>query len=479
MSTIRNTLLYLPAQIISPAVQFFSIIAWTHLLKPVDMGSVTLVVSSQEVCFAIFVSWWSRYILRFINDFRAEPERGGFLKTEAVAVGVAILVQTIVVMALFASFFPLAKANLILAAAFMITRSLNNYMSERARASHSIGLYSLMQIAGPVIGFGIGIPLLLHGGDGAGSVFIGFIVAQTLGFIVSFWMCDFGRVLGRPDPKILKVAIRFGGAVMAASMLAIVAINVPRFVVGQFLGVASVGIFAAGYGLGLRASSFAVTLVTAGSYPLVVRKMVDEGEAAAFAQLSTNMVLVALVVLPVAFGLLAVNRSVIDLLIAPVYRPATYAVLPLATIGGLFRYLRGHTTDQVFLIKLAPGISTWIAVADLIVAVISTVVGLKLWGLAGAALGPMASGFVTLALSFGLSRYMFGFKAPFVAFAQLTVAAGAMALAIAMLPPSHSPISLAAKIMFGAALYAAFLMAFMPRERRMMVGMVNRRLKRV
>lgn len=151
-------------------------------------------------------------------------------------------------------------------------------------------------------------------------------------------------------------------------MLAIVAMNAPRFVVLAMLGLSAAGMFAVGYSLGLRASSFAVTLVTAGAYPLVVRKLHEEGREAAFAQLSQNMMLVALVVAPVAFGLIAISRSVTEILVAPEFREVTYLVLPLATIGGLLRYLRAHTSDQVFLLNLKPQYGTIIAACDLVVA---------------------------------------------------------------------------------------------------------------
>jgi hypothetical protein len=45
---IRHTILYLPAQFFPPLVQFATMIAWTHLLRPAEFGIVAFVLAAQE-----------------------------------------------------------------------------------------------------------------------------------------------------------------------------------------------------------------------------------------------------------------------------------------------------------------------------------------------------------------------------------------------------------------------------------------------
>lgn len=477
---LRQTLLYLPAQILSPLVQFAAVLVWAKFLTPVDLGTVALTIAMQEMCFAGFFGWWSRYTLRFIGKFDKAGDRLAFVRTEAFGISCSTIVQALVVTTLFLFVLDtkLPLSTVLLANAFMVTRSLNNYQAERARADGNIALYSIIQICGPVIGFAVGFGLLLRFGSSPSAVFAGYIVAQVVGLAVGIARSDFGRSWGRPSRAILRQAVTFGGVVMTASMLAIFAINAPRFIVSQTMGIAALGMFAVGYGLGLRASSFAVTLVTAGAYPLVVRKMEREGKAAAFEQLAKNMTLVVATVVPVALGLLAVNRQLVDVLVDHEYQAATLAVLPLATLGGLFRYLRAHTSDQVFLVCLAPGFSTAIAVIDLVVAVASAYLGIRWLGLEGAALGPMVSGLATLTVSFVLSRTRFGFSAPLGSFARIVAAALGMYVAVRFVPVPPGAVGLALKIVVGGLVYPALLFAVMGDERRMLTTVLLRRLGR-
>ncbi len=237
----------------------------------------------------------------------------------------------------------------------------------------------------------------------------------------------------------------------------------PRFIVDHMLGIAATGIFAVSYGLGIRASSFAVMLVTAGAYPLAVRKMEKEGLEAAYKQLATNMTLVALAVAPVACGLIGINTSVIDSFLPEVMRETAYILLPLSTLCGLFRYLRSHTTDQVFLIRSKPRYVTMIAMVDLVLAVGLTILGLSQFGLWGAVLGPLVTAILTWGTSLLIAGLKFGFPFPAWTIFRIIGAAVLMMLAVLALPTTTSPFILAAQVAMGFAVYAFFLIAFFPK----------------
>ncbi len=477
---IRQTLLYLPAQLLSPLVQFASILVWAHLLRPADLGVVTLVIATQEVCFVVFFGWLQRYVLRFIHSFSGVDERRAYIRTETFGLIASTITQTIIVLPLILWQMErhVSPALLALIVAFMVTRSISNYVAERARADASIGLYSLIQICGPVLGFFLSLPFIMSGGSSPIPVFAAFLVAQLLGLLFALRMSDVFHAWGRPDRAILKAAAQFGGVSMIASMLATFAMNAPRFIVNHVGGLAAMGLFAVGYGLGMRASAFAVTLVTTGSYPLVVRRMEEEGIDAAFRQLSKNILLVTIVVAPVAFGLLGVNSAVVHLLVAEPFRATTLSVLPMATLGGLFRYLRQHTTDQVFLVTLRMDVATWISAIDLALGLALVFIAMYFYGLPGAAFGPMVSGLVMLFVSFILANRMFGFRAPVWAMARILLAALCMMAILLVIPHASTMIGLILEVGLGAAIYVILFLLLMPVERAMVRDIVRSRLAR-
>ena len=477
---IRQTLLYLPAQIVAPLVAFASVLIWAHLLTPADLGVVTLLVAIQEICYAAFFGWWGLYTLRFIAGFTTPDDRRTYLRTETVAMALSTVIEILAVIPIL--YFSL-KARMtpafgLLAVLFVLTRSFNLYCADRARAETRVLLYTLVQTVGPVFGFCVGLAGIWIFGPSPYPVVAGFLAAQGLGVALSIGMSDFCRGLGRPSLSMVKQAIAFGGTQTTSQLLAILAMNAPRFIVSHVLGLAALGRFSVGYSLGIRASSFAVSLVTAGSYPLVVRKMQTEGQEAAFKQLSQNMAMVALVVAPVAFGLLGVSRSIVDLLVAPQYREVTYLVLPLATLGGLFRYLRAHTSDQVFLLSLRPGFGTIVAACDIVIAVASAYIGVRLMGASGGAFGPMVSGLATFTVSFLLSRFVFGYRAPLWIFARILVAAAMMGGVIYVLPEARNIPVLVAYVALGGLLYSAAVFFAMPTQARALRQTLASRFKR-
>ncbi len=44
---IRQTLLYLPAQLLAPLIQFATILTWAHILTPEAVGITTLMIAAS------------------------------------------------------------------------------------------------------------------------------------------------------------------------------------------------------------------------------------------------------------------------------------------------------------------------------------------------------------------------------------------------------------------------------------------------
>ena len=59
---IHHTVLYIPAQLIPPLVQFATLIAWTHLLDPTGFGIATFVIAAQEFTSLVGITWWSLFL---------------------------------------------------------------------------------------------------------------------------------------------------------------------------------------------------------------------------------------------------------------------------------------------------------------------------------------------------------------------------------------------------------------------------------
>lgn len=456
---LRQTRLYLPAQIGAPLVQLASVLIWAHLLPGAELGKLMLVVALQDILFAFCFVWWSHFVLRFLPRFLG-AERERFRSTETAVLTLSSILQIVIVSGFCRLWFPDEAGFFSMAAAAFITaRALATYGSERARAEGRIFRYTMLQAALPAAGLLLSILAITKFGARADVALLGAALPLTAAF--PFVPCPRTGF----DRDILKRALSFGLPAMAAALLATLALNLPRFVVDLLLGHAAAGVFAVIYGLGLRASTFAVMLVTAGAYPLAVRRMEEEGEGAGFGQVSANTVLVYLVTVPMALGLAATAGTVSALVLPADMHATAVTLLPVVALVGLFRYLRAHTTDQVFLLLEKPNIIAVFAAAELALTAILTVAATLHYGLTGAVLGPLCAAAAIAALSAARASHS-GFRLPLSTLGRIVLAAVLMACCVFLTGDTTSLSGLALHIAAGGLIYSLLLAAFFPYEAR-------------
>ncbi len=100
---LKQTLQYLPAQVLGPSAQFAAILIWTHVASPATIGAVTLIVIAQELLNGVLLGWWTQYCMRFYGHFFSVKRIDDF---EAAAFWVLVGISALLV--------PLAIGNALL-----------------------------------------------------------------------------------------------------------------------------------------------------------------------------------------------------------------------------------------------------------------------------------------------------------------------------------------------------------------------------
>src|SRR3569623_3559628 len=99
---LKNTLLYLPAQVIGPFSQLIAMIVWTHLVDEPTLGVITLVTATHELLQIVFLAWWSQFALRLLGRYHDTNDVARFYRTEnTVLLGSCLLQSMIVLIVLF------------------------------------------------------------------------------------------------------------------------------------------------------------------------------------------------------------------------------------------------------------------------------------------------------------------------------------------------------------------------------------------
>src|SRR5256886_685102 len=451
---LRHTLLYLPAQFVGPLFQLVAMIVWTHLVDERTLGVLTLVTATHELLQIGFLAWWSQYALRFFGRYQ-DGDAQRFYRTENTVLLLSVTLQSIAVIGiLLLVIAPGAKTGILLASVgYVITRSLNLYIGERARVRHQIGVYSIQQIVGPSVGFIAGLILIKLFDQSAEWPLAGYAIAQLLAALIVLPKIGHGRSFWPIDREIVGHALRYGIPLIVGGGLGWVGLNASRFIVNEMAGVAAAGLFAVGYGLGQRAAAVAAMLVTAAAFPLAVKSMEQEGSQAAMRQLAANSALLVAILAPSLAGIFMLRTEIVHLLIAAPFQEVTLAILPLSTLAGAIRNLRAHFGDQVFLLQNRTRWMMAISAIDAATTVVLSALSLPRWGLTGVAGATVLAALAAACVSFSIGFTRFGLRLPVGHLVRIAFATVAMAALLRTFPEARSIAALAAHVAAGAAVY--------------------------
>lgn len=457
---LRHSLLYLPAQVIGPAVQLIAMIAWTHLVDAHAVGVITLVTAMHELLQVVFLAWWSQYALRFFGRHRDSGDPGRFHRTENAILLLSIAAQSLIsIVMLLWIVAPGASGPLIAATVlYVMTRALSLYVSERARTSQQIGIYSVQQIAGPAVGFLLGWIMVQTIAPAPEYPLLGYAIAQAFAVIVVLPRLTFGHRVLPVDHETIRQALHYGVPLVIGGGLSWIGLNGSRFIVNDMLGVASAGVFAIGYGLGQRASAMAAMLVTVATYPIAVKSMEEKGSVAAMRQLADNGALLLAVLAPATLGVFMLRHEIVTTLIAEPFRAGTLAILPLSVLAGSVRSIRAHFGDQVFLLHNRTRLHVVVSATDALGTIILGLALTAMWGITGAAIASIAAATLAAAVSIGIGLRLFRLQIPVLHSLRIVLACAAMGLALSKLPEAANTSLLLLHIAAGMATYCLALM---------------------
>ncbi len=460
---IKNTLKYLPAQVVSPVAQLASMVLWTHWLPPAEMGIFTLIAVTQEMAYMICLGWFSVYTLRYLPLASDTVGRQLYLGAEN-AVMLGSLVASLVVAA--ATAWSLHDGhsmggNVAAIAAFFATRAINMHYGERARSQSAFLVYTILQTAGPVGGLILGRLAMEYGDATAVSLLWSYAFAQAAGTLLAVPMIGMSWRLNKPSAQILRAAVGFGAPLFALSALGWVAENYIRYVVQWQSGAVALGLMIVGWSLGRRCASVASMLVATAGFPLASRLLNEGRRDDALSQLRTNAALLLAVLVPVTLALQFLGPAMVTMTVANAYRQITIDLLGLSVLAGVLRNLHVHASDQLMVLDRRLRMAGAITVLEITVCGLASLVGLMGWGIHGAVIGQGVGSLLTLGISIYWSQRSLGFRWPWPETFKIVLASCAMGAALRWLnvrPNLHDLIlgTVVGSLSYGLAMVALF-----------------------
>lgn len=477
---LRQTILYLPAQLIGPLAQMVATIVWTYWLQPDALGAYALVWAIQELAGLAILAWWSSYMLRYASGHGAEGDRARLDGMEWAVQIIAGVAQTLFAVAAVWTILDIDPTVEFAAAAvaFTLTRNLASHLADRARAHFEITAYSIIQITGSLFGFLIGLAAVAWIAPTPEALLWSYAAAQAAGIVFALPLMRLDLRNPRFDRAILAAAWRYGAPLFIASVLVWVGSHAIRFIVQADMGVEAVGFVTVGWWLGLRLTSFASMLVTGASFTIAVERIREVGPKAALPQMATNSALLLAILAPSLAGVIVLNTSLVEVLVAAQYAPMTMQILPLAVAAGAIRAFKNHGSDQCFLLFERTTLNIWSTVIEASLTVICCIIGLHLGGMPGAAAGCLVAAVLAEIFSFVVANRIFGYYLRLADLAKIAGATLAMIAVLEILPLAHTLPGLLTEVAVGALTYGFALALMFPAEVRAFAGKLRARLSR-
>lgn len=473
---LRQTLLYLPAQVLGPVVQFISIVLWTYFLDPVEMGVFALITAAQEFGYIATLFWFTLYTMRYYDRSADADGMARYLNTESGVLLAATLGSALGVLLLPLFIDVVWQPSLALATlAYCVSRTLATHLTDRARTAADTLAYTVMQITWPVLGLALGILFVEFFGPTAAHVLWGYAAAQIIALGGVIARLGLGRQPFTISRDIIRTALRYGLPLVIGGLFVWLANNGLRFVIEHKEGAAAVGLVTVGWGLGLRAAAFAAMLVTAAAFPLAVARSRESGMAEGQMQLVRNGILLLAILAPAAGGLWAISTPLVERIVAEPFRDMTAAVLPWAILAGAARNFRIHFGEQVFLLREETRIPLVNDIIDGLTTIIGGAIGLAYAGLPGSVAGAAIGAILSLVITLACGAWLHRFAMPLSHVLRILAATAAMVFALHFLPVGADFLSLGLAVAAGGAVYVLFLAAVYPGA----TGEALERLKRL
>lgn len=462
---LRQTLLYLPAQVLGPVVQFLSIVLWTYFLDPGEMGTFALITAAQEFGYIATMFWFTLYAMRYFDRNADAHGQAAFMNTEA-GVMLAAAVGTALGVVALPLFIDVAWSPSLAAAAlaYCLSRTLATHLTDRARTAQDTRVYTIMQVSWPVLGLALGVLFVKLFSASAANVLWGYALAQCLALAGVIGRLGLGSRPHHISADIIRTGLRYGMPLVIGGLFVWLANNGLRFIIEHKEGAGAVGLVTVGWGLGLRAAAFSAMLVTAAAFPLAVARSRENGISEGQAQLVRNGVLLLAILAPAAGGLWAISGPLVERIVAAPFREMTAAVLPWAILAGAARNLRIHFGEQVFLLREETRIPLANDVFDGLSTIVGGAVGLAMGGLPGSVAGATCGAIASLLVTLMSGAYLHRFTLPMGHLVRIATATAAMIAALHFVPMSATVPSLAAAILTGGMVYALALAVVYPGE---------------
>jgi len=450
----RGVFGYLPVNIAQGVVGLLTIIVFTRLLTPADYGVYALAFSAMVLVHTALFTWTEAAMARFQVQARERGETADHMLTlyrawSALGIGFPALAAAAVWMLPISH--PL-KVAVCAGLAAMLFRSIAKLVQERRRADGEVTSAATLDVVQTVGGFAIGAALAAMGMGGA-SPLLGLAAISAISLVVILP----GELKlmkgGRWQPARAKEYAAYGLPVSLSLILSLVIASTDRFVLGAYLGDATVGIYHAGYSLANRTQDVIFIWLGMAGGPAMVAALERGGKAALAKAAREQASFMVLLTLPAAVGLALVASPLAHLLIGPAMADGASEVIAWIAVGGFFSGVTTYYLHQSFTLGRRTGLLLVVMIFPAVLNLILNLILAPRYGTQGAMWSTAISYAAGAVASWTLGRRVMNLPLPLDTLARAGLSCVPMVLGVSMIPDLGGLPELLLKAGAGALIY--------------------------
>ncbi|WP_084398512.1 lipopolysaccharide biosynthesis protein [Henriciella aquimarina] len=457
MKLTRHLAGYLPANLASAIASFGGVYVFTRLLGAEDYGRYALMFAVMALIHTVTLAPAEAAAYRFTASAQAAGKMADHFHTVRAlmlrSLGIAALVM--IALSLAVAHLPDYLALLPWIALLLPLNTLLQTTLEAHRARQQVGRYVAVFSGRLLGGFLLGALIAWLGEASAAAPFIGLVIAAALlALPEAAWLMKSAKG-GVPDAGRRKQYMAYGLPIAAALGLDLLLSAADRFLIALFLGEASVGAYAAGYGVADKTVLLLCAWAAMAGSPLVMAAYEAAGPDAAREQARGLVKTMLLIGLPAAAGLALVARPLAEALIGEEVRAGAIRIIPWIAFAGLMNGLLIHYYSEAFQLARKTGERALLMLIPAGVNIAANLVLIPRFGLTGAVIATVVSyglGLIILALR---GRRYVALPLPVGDLARVILASLSMWPVIALVPDFGSWPELIAKACAGGVTYMA------------------------
>jgi O-antigen/teichoic acid export membrane protein len=458
----KQMLGYIPVNVANIVVSFGTIAILTRLFDGAEFGRYALAVASMHFIHMTLFSWIEAAVARYYARAERNGELASHIKTSYVVSGLMAIVGLPALMGLvYISPFD-DTMKMILAFAFSSTclTLIYNIGIEAHKAAHRIGRYSAIHSSQSLIGFCVGILLILMTPLRETAPFIGIIVANVVALLIDLPFMLKRAKGGKVEKSRNREYFVYGMPVCLALMLAYMLSQGDLFFIKYFMGDEAVGQYNAGYNLANRSLDVLFLWVGMAVTPIAITALEHDGLEKTKQVLHDYGATLLLIVLPAATGVALVAEPA-GFILGESVRAEAIKIIPWIAFAGVMNGFISFYAQRGFVLARKTGALALTMIIPVILNFSLNWFLIPAFGLKGAVWATLAAYGVGLVASIIVARRYFPLPLPWKALIKTSFACLVMAgVVFAVKTPDTMPdvIELLLRAGIGASVYG--LVAF-------------------